>query len=208
MHTLIEKAWTFLADRFTGRNAKSFTVHRSIMTIPNMVTISGILWTIIYTVQYSFGIATGLIPFLVVLIVLTDAADGYLADRLNQHSSYGRVLDPVRDRLFTAALLGNLWIIAGKAVLVPIGLLVLSEVLLALEAMVLYHISGEMPVVHWIGKARSALQWVLGYAVLFQTYWLGQVIVSPVILTYVMAFASIAAYIYYSTYYFARHRKL
>ncbi len=207
MYPQLKKLWTFLVDRFSGRNAKNFTLRDGIMTIPNMITFLGILLTIIYFFQYSFGIATIFIPFFVVFIVLTDAIDGYMADLLDQHSSLGRVLDPVRDRLFTAVLLGNLWILIGNAVLIPVCLLVLSEVLLALEAAVLYHRSGEMPVVHWIGKTRSALQWFLGYLVLVQAYWVGHMFISSIVLIYVMAFASIATYIYYSLFYFAKNRK-
>ena len=188
----MKKLWVFLVDRFTGRNAKNFEVYDEIMTIPNMVTIAGILWTFLYIALYSFNISPVLIPVLVVLIVLTDAFDGYLADLLNQHSKYGKVLDPLRDRLFTVALLGNIWLIAGNDVLLTIVVTIALELNLAFYYRRYYLLTGKVKEVHWLGKARSALQWLLGFVILVQFYWLGVMYVSPASLVLVMFMASFA----------------
>ncbi len=188
----MKKLWVFLVDRFTGRNAKNFEVYDEIMTIPNMVTIAGILWTFLYIALYSFSISPVLIPVLVVLIVLTDAFDGYLADLLNQHSKYGKVLDPLRDRLFTVALLGNIWLIAGNDVLLTIVVTIALELNLAFYYRRYYLLTGKVKEVHWLGKARSALQWLLGFVILVQFYWLGVMYVSPASLVLVMFMASFA----------------
>ncbi len=190
---------TFIFDRFSGRNAHMFQVHEGIMTIPNMVTFTGIIWSFLYLIMYLFGICTYLIPVLVIFIVLTDGIDGYLADRLNQHSKYGKFLDPLRDRLFTLALLGNIWLIVGNQALPAIILLIVIESNLALHYREVYLSTGKIKEVHWIGKARSALQWILGFGILIQFYWLGVVYVAPLSLVYVMFLASLA--VHFNTYY-------
>lgn len=197
MKKLFEKGCTFLVDRFTGRNAKKFEAHDEIMTFPNMVTICGILWTFLYIVMYAFEICTYLIPVLVVLIVLTDMIDGWLADRFNQHSKYGKILDPVRDRIFTLALLGNILVIVGIVTLLPIVFLVMSELYLTLYYREEYRKTGKVPDVHWIGKARSALQWLLGFTIIVQYYWLGMIYISPMLLIMIMALASMFAFFHY-----------
>jgi CDP-diacylglycerol--glycerol-3-phosphate 3-phosphatidyltransferase len=193
---LFGKIWTFLVDRFTGRNAKNFEVRDRFMTRANMVTLTGIIWTFLYVALYAFGIAVKVIPVLVVFIVLTDALDGYFADRFNEHSSYGKFMDPLRDRLFTLALLGNIFLIGGVATIYPIAVLVVAEICLALYYRDAYLSTGKMLNVHWLGKARSALQWLLGFGVLIQFYWLGVEYISPFCATFIMAIASIAVYQY------------
>ena len=194
MKKLFEKSWTFIVDRFSGRNAKNFEVRDRFMTRANMVTLTGILWTFLYVVLYAFGIAVKVIPILVVLIVLTDALDGYFADRFNEHSSYGKFMDPLRDRLFTLAMLGNIKIIGGAQTMIPVGVLIASEICLALYYRDVYLSTGKMLNVHWIGKARSAVQWLLGFGILVQFYWLGVAYVSPVLLVCVMSSASVIVY--------------
>ncbi len=192
MKKLFGNFWIFLVDRFTGRNAKNFEVYNEVMTIPNLVTINGILLTLLYVVMYSFGLVISLIPVVVVLIVLTDALDGYCADRFNQHSQYGKVLDPLRDRLFTLALLGNIWLIAGNEVLLTMIVIVLLEINLALHYRRVFLSTGKIAEVHWLGKARSALQWLLGFGILIQFYWLGVTYISPASVVLVMFMASFA----------------
>lgn len=186
----MKKFWIFLVDRFTGRNAKNFEVHDEIMTLPNMVTIAGIFLTVVYVVLFTAGIAMFFIPIIVVLVVLTDALDGYLADRLNQHSRYGKVLDPLRDRIFTFALLWNILLIVGGDAFLSIVLLIALELNLALYYRKFYLSTGKVLEVHWIGKARSALQWLVGFWILVQFYWLGTAYVSPFSLVSVMFMAS------------------
>jgi phosphatidylglycerophosphate synthase len=194
---MFEKVWTFLVDRFSGRNAKNFEVRDRIMTRANMMTMLGIGLTTLYLSQYYYGFWLVFIPVICPLIVGTDGCDGFLADYYNEHSKWGKILDPFRDKYFTFVALGNIWIIGGNTVLVPIVVIVSLELMIALESLVM-SLNGETLEVHWIGKARSAIQWVAGYAILVQYYWIGHAFLSPFFLTCIMAGASAVAYCYYS----------
>lgn len=70
-----------------------------ILTIPNIVTFIRLIilpFILIYFVKgYNW------VAFLLLLIAgLTDVVDGFLARRLNQTTSFGRILDPVVDKIF------------------------------------------------------------------------------------------------------------
>jgi len=204
MKKLFEKAGTFVVDRFSGRNAHSFTVHDKILTRPNMVTMAGIVLTTVYLAQYYYVFWLALIPVLYPLVVVTDGLDGYLADKLDENSKWGKIIDPIRDRYFTAVALGNFWVVLGHSVLAPIVVLIEAELFLAVEYHITYRITGVVPNAHWVGKARSAVQWVLGYVIVVQQYWLGEDYISPYLLIKIMAITSVVAFLHYTLFRFPK----
>ena len=108
-----------------------------IFTVPNLV--SGLR---VLAVPYFWYVLigqdrVGLAAALIFIIGSTDWIDGYLARRLNQVSEFGKLLDPLADRLMIAsALVGGLmakvlpgvigWPLLTREVLVGIGTLVLA----------------------------------------------------------------------------------
>lgn len=77
------------------------------INIPNLLTI-GRIWAIpviVATFFFTSPIAawTGVVLF--ALAGITDYFDGYLARHLNQLSSFGRILDPIADKLLVGAIL-------------------------------------------------------------------------------------------------------
>ena len=71
---------------------------KQLLLIPNILTLSRILllFPAIYFLQNSqFRIAT----IIIVLLLLTDFLDGFLARKLNQTSYLGAILDPVADKI-------------------------------------------------------------------------------------------------------------
>lgn len=123
-----------------------------------------------------FVISLGIVPFifsslwatsaghygllaLVLLCGLTDFLDGFLARRLGAVTSFGRVLDPLADKLFFASF---------AVLLVSVGRLsgALVFVLLAREFVVMtireYAVlQGFVVPVAWGGKVKTALQVLL-----------------------------------------------
>ncbi|MFA5831831.1 MAG: CDP-alcohol phosphatidyltransferase family protein [Candidatus Paceibacterota bacterium] len=197
MKKLFGKAWTFLIDRFTGRNAHTFEVRDRIMTRANMMTMSGIVLTTFYLAQYYYGFWLMFIPVVCPLIAGTDGCDGFLADYYNEHSKWGKIMDPVRDRFFTFVLLGNIWVIGGKLVLAPLLAVIGFELLIGIGALILSFV-GDVPNVHCVGKIRAAVQWTAGYLIIAQYYWLGFFFIPIAWLVWVMALASVFAYLFYS----------
>lgn len=194
---LFKNIITFLIDRFTGRNSGKYSVQDRVFTTPNLVTISGILLTWFYVFQVYAGFLLALVPITCVIICLSDALDGFLADRLNEHSKYGKLLDPVRDRLFTFALLWNVWYIAGNVVLFPIFIALFAESSILLRGAIIFRRTGKPSEVHAIGKVRTFVQWLATMGVVVQEYWFGSSFIDPLLFTWIVAVASIMAFCYY-----------
>ena len=81
-------------------------VHKK-ANIPNMLTLFRI-WTIpviVFTFFFNNATAAWLGVLLFILASISDYMDGYLARHLNQLSRFGRVLDPIADKLLIGSIL-------------------------------------------------------------------------------------------------------
>ncbi len=81
------------------------------LTVPNIITLAGIFAIAIYVLQIGLNMATVLIPITVSLVVLSDLMDGPLARRMDQETTFGRLIDHLRDRLLLFAGVGNIYLI-------------------------------------------------------------------------------------------------
>lgn len=143
--------------RFVGagfRKDIEYRVLDTFWTLPNVVTLVRFLLVPLFVwlvAVHEYAWATAVLAFL----GSTDWVDGYLARRLNQISRVGTWLDPLADRLslfivaatFTVAGLAPLWFV--YAVIVP-------DVVLVVNALILFRGSPELPVT-LLGKLRTAV---------------------------------------------------
>jgi cardiolipin synthase (CMP-forming) len=95
-----------------------------------------------------------------VAVALTDWADGYLARKLNQTSSFGAFLDPVADKfLICAALLCLLYLTRIDAFIAFI--IIGREIAISALREWMAHIGASRSVaVHMLGKVKTAMQMV------------------------------------------------
>ncbi|HEX3540687.1 MAG TPA: CDP-alcohol phosphatidyltransferase family protein [Acidimicrobiales bacterium] len=126
-----------------------------ILTIPNAVTVVRLLCVPVFLVLL-FGPGNGRYPAAILLGVLgaTDWVDGYLARRLHQVSTVGKILDPTADRI----LLGTavIAILIDGSVPLPLAIIVLvREVLVAGAALALAAGGARRIDVQWAGKAGT-----------------------------------------------------
>jgi len=141
------------------------------MTTANKITICRILLVPLFIVEVLYYTDTGneihrLIALLAfAFAALSDAIDGYLARRYNQHSELGRVLDPLADKIL---------LISGVVLLslknepylqrIPMWLtatILSRDVLLVLGLVVIHHACGKAvvrPVM--LGKMATVLQMI------------------------------------------------
>lgn len=77
------------------------------MNLPNKLTISRIALTFIFMAfLYTPGILAKTLALCVFLLAsLTDALDGYLAKKNNQMTDFGRLMDPIADKILVLAAL-------------------------------------------------------------------------------------------------------
>jgi len=100
------------------------------MTLSNIITISRLV--LLPFIIYFLLNGQRLAAFLIMLVsLLSDGLDGYLARRLNQESRLGRFLDPICDKIFLAAVLVTLFYI-GAVPLWAVLLIVLRDFLILL----------------------------------------------------------------------------
>jgi len=127
-----------------------------ILTLPNAVTVVRLLcvplflWLLFGRHPHDRYAAAWLLGAL----GATDWVDGYLARRLHQVSTVGKVLDPTADRiLLGAAVIG---IMIDGSVPLWIGAVVLArEVLVAAAALILAGAGARRIDVQWVGKAGT-----------------------------------------------------
>jgi cardiolipin synthase len=127
-----------------------------VLTIPNLVS-SARLAAIPYF--WWVTLARNDIPQAAVLIFViggTDWVDGYLARRLDQVSEFGKLLDPLADRLmiFSALLAGLIAGVLPAVIAVP---LLVREALVAVGAAVLARMGGGRLDVRYMGKVATFL---------------------------------------------------
>jgi cardiolipin synthase len=125
-----------------------------ILTIPNLV--SGLR---VLAVPYFWHVLlvqdrVGLAAVLIFIIGSTDWLDGYLARRLNQISEFGKLLDPLADRLMIAsAVVGGL--IAGVLPGIIGWPLLIREVMVGIGTVVLAARRLGKLDVRWLGKVAT-----------------------------------------------------
>ena len=84
-----------------------------ILTISNLITLGGILSGLIYALFYVYGANRWLILSVLFLIGFSDLSDGFLARRLRQSTNFGKIIDPVRDRILLFAIFGHIALLVG-----------------------------------------------------------------------------------------------
>jgi len=77
------------------------------MNLPNKLTISRIVFTFVFMVfLYTHGLTARVLALITFLLAaLTDALDGYIAKRSNEITDFGRLMDPIADKILVLAAL-------------------------------------------------------------------------------------------------------
>ena len=141
--------------------------------VPNILTIIRFLLIPIIVI---FAFQDNYIATIIVLTIsgLTDVLDGYIARKFNFISDFGKLMDPLADKMTQVALLGTLAI----QKIIPVWIIVvviIKEFLMVSGASFLY---GKELVVSskWYGKLTTVLFYVAIVCSLFTQYWNGTLI--------------------------------
>lgn len=168
MATLLQDLWHYAQNRVRGTSDR-YHAHPHTITIPNLVTGLGILGAAAYgyLVIHSPEDVCILLP-IVALILASDMLDGVLADKLNQHSRIGKVLDTLRDRAFTGVLLLHIVLLNPSWLLI-----LLTAIVVTLEgAIVVVEVWRRKAERHLYSKLRTIGQWSLLLGTVFLHQWL------------------------------------
>ena len=127
-----------------------------IVTIPNILSvfriclIPVIVWLYVVKQQYHYA------GYVFIISAVTDILDGYIARRYQMISSFGKILDPVADKLTQVAMLVCL-IFRFPLVAVPLALLIIEEIFMGISGLLVIRKTGCIEGADWHGKAATCL---------------------------------------------------
>jgi cardiolipin synthase len=104
------------------------------------------------------GLRNLIATVLFVVVALTDWADGYLARRLNQTSSFGAFLDPVADKFLVCAALIVLVYLKRADPMVALIIIGREIAISALREWMAQIGASRSVAVHMLGKVKTAVQ--------------------------------------------------
>jgi len=107
------------------------------LNIPNLLTLLRIVLLPAVVWRFRAGDSAGALT-LYVIAMLTDAVDGFLARKLNQITTIGKLLDPVADKLSLLTLLA-LFVADGQIPLWLLNVVLVKEAILIVGSAVALH---------------------------------------------------------------------
>lgn len=144
-------------------------------SLPNILTISRIvvipvIFLSIYIHAVWWSIFVGI---LFIIAAVTDYFDGYLARSRNETSAFGRLLDPIADKLLVVSAL--LIIVANQMVdtisYIPVGIIMCREVLVSGLREFLAEVKVGMPVTR-LAKWKTGFQMTALSMILLSRLWI------------------------------------
>lgn len=152
-----------------GSSGESPAVRHVNARIPNALTVARILITPVMVVALCLGTRTGDYVAAAIFAVasVTDFVDGWLARRQDIISSFGKLMDPIADKLLVVGALLPLvardrigWWVAA--------VIIVREALVTITRMQLKRRGGEVIAAAQLGKLKTVVQlWALLLAILF-----------------------------------------
>ncbi len=129
----------------------------TIYNFANLLSLLRILATpfLIYMI-FNSPLAPTIIVFC--LIALTDAGDGYIARKFNQGSYFGKIFDPIADRIFFISTIVTLAIRFSVDLYLFVPLLTREMIAMPGNIILLSKHKPLMPPVKFIGKLTTTLQ--------------------------------------------------
>lgn len=168
-----------------------------ILTIPNLLStirillIPVIVW--LYNVQqlYEWTI------FVILVSGATDMIDGYIARHFNKISDFGKILDPVADKLTQLAIIICL-LSRYKLLYALIIIFVVKELLMLLLGFIVFKKDDSVNSARWFGKANTV---ILYMTMMILIMFPGIPLVAANILIVVSAVMIIGSFILYIRFY-------
>lgn len=126
------------------------------MTIPNIISIIRILLVPVFCILYFTPGLKWLAFIALVVSGVSDVLDGLIARKFNQVSRFGKVLDPVADKMFQMSTVICLCIdkVVGWWLL---AIMVAKDLFMLIGGTVFYHKTHSVIASKWYGKLTSCL---------------------------------------------------
>ena len=163
------------------------------MNVPNSITVFRILLIPVFIWQFLEG-NLGIAALIFFVAWVSDVLDGYIARKFDIETKFGKIADPLADKLITLSALflaGYKGYIFGGMIL-PIIVLA-KELTLVVGGVFMYKKADEIAGAKWIGKTATFLFTIAIILMLFEvTQDIAQIIVW---IALVVAFVALAEYV-------------
>ena len=136
------------------------------MNLPNVLTISRVVLAIVLVFLLEEGSSTGNILAVIVFAVasLTDFYDGHLAKKRGMVSNFGKIMDPIADKILILSALGVLAHIGMVAWWMFI-VIAIREILVTVSRLVIMR-QGQVLAAERAGKIKTVVQIIAVSAIL------------------------------------------
>ena len=109
---------------------------QKIWNVPNVLTmirmaLIPVFWVLFFTEGGRYWALA-----VYVIASLTDLADGYIARKYNLITDFGKLMDPLADKLMVISMM-LAWVIAGVLPVLPLAILLLKELLMVIGGAVM-----------------------------------------------------------------------
>ena len=129
---------------------------KDIFTIPNLLSFFRIILIpviILLYCKYKMYSATTLV---ILISSATDVIDGWIARKFRMISDFGKILDPVSDKLTQAAIVVCLFVRFPHMIYLFV-LMALKETMMGITGLIRIRKSGEVHCADWHGKVNTCL---------------------------------------------------
>ena len=140
---------------------------RQYYSIPNIISYIRILMVpfIIYNYIYTGDMV--LVGVLLILSGLSDALDGFIARKFNQITDFGKVIDPIADKVTQFAVIIML-VYRYPVIWALLIVYILKDLIIAYANYYLYKYRNQKPVgSKWYGRLSTLLFYVLAIVLIF-----------------------------------------
>lgn len=157
-------------------NLNKYYKDKNVYSLPNLLTISRIVVIpmIFMMIYIHAGWWQMLAAILFVIAAITDYLDGYLARSRNETSAFGRLLDPIADKLLVTSALVVILAVPGmvdyKISFIPVIVILCREILVSGLREFLMEVNVGMPVTR-LAKWKTAFQMTALSMMLFKGLW-------------------------------------
>ena len=133
------------------------------MNLPNFLTILRLLFplfvVIIFYIPLNNYLEKLIILIIFLILSLTDFLDGYLARKLNLLTNFGKIFDPVSDKVLTSAALVYI-LTFNSNILIPTLLIITREFVVSGNREYMTYNSGKNLNVLKLSKFKTAFQFL------------------------------------------------
>lgn len=170
--------------------------------LPNILTISRIVVIpfIFASIYFTSTMFAMLAAVLFVIASITDYFDGYLARAWNETSAFGRLLDPIADKLLVATalvvILAKPDMYSLSFTIIPIFVILCREILVSGLREFLREVNVGLPVTK-LAKWKTGFQMTALAMMLFKEWWIGWSYLGEFLLWVAGVLTFITGYQYY-----------